>query len=69
MFIKKLCIENYRNYAFGEADFSENQNLIFGENAQGKTNLIEAIFYLSCLKTFRGKSDFDAVRTGERKQG
>lgn len=66
MFIKKLCIENYRNYAFGEADFSENQNLIFGENAQGKTNLIEAIFYLSCLKTFRGKSDFDAVKTGEK---
>ncbi len=66
MYIKKLCIENYRNYAFCEADFSENQNLIFGENAQGKTNLIEAIFYLSCLKTFRGKSDFDAVKNGEK---
>lgn len=66
MFIKSLSVENYRNYAFSEVSFSDGQNLIFGENAQGKTNLIEAIFYLSCLKTFRGKSDFDAVRTGEK---
>ena len=66
MFIKELSVENYRNYQSAEVSFSENQNLIFGENAQGKTNLIEAVFYLSCLKTFRGKSDTDAIKTGEK---
>ena len=39
--------------------------MIFGKNAQGKTNLLEAVFYLSCLKTFRAQKDFEAVREGE----
>lgn len=64
MIIKSLFLENFRNYSRAEVSFSETQNLIFGENAQGKTNLLEAIFYLSCLKTFRNQKDFDAVRQG-----
>ena len=66
MKIKKLFLENFRNYKTAEVAFSEGQNLIFGENAQGKTNLLEAIFYLSCLKNFHSSRDSDAVMLGER---
>ena len=67
MQITRLALENWRNYKYAEIEFSETQNLLFGKNAQGKTNLLEAIFYLSCLKTFRSKADFDAVLEGEKK--
>ena len=66
MKIEKLFLENFRNYKTAEVSFADGQNLIFGENAQGKTNLLEAIFYLSCLKNFHSSRDFDAVRLGER---
>lgn len=66
MKIEKLFLENFRNYRSAEVSFSDGQNLIFGENAQGKTNLLEAIFYLSCLKNFHSSRDFDAVMLGER---
>ncbi len=61
MWIKKLSLRNFRNYEEAEISFEKGRNLIFGENAQGKTNLIEAVFYLSCLKTFRGVKDSGAV--------
>ena len=67
MKIEKLFLENFRNYKSASVAFSDGQNLIFGENAQGKTNLLEAIFYLSCLKNFHSSRDFDAVMLGERK--
>lgn len=66
MKIEKLFLENFRNYKTAEIAFSDGQNLIFGENAQGKTNLLEAIFYLSCLKNFHSSRDSDAVMLGER---
>lgn len=62
MRINYLTLKNFRNYDFAEIEFSENQNLLFGENAQGKTNLLESIFYLSCLKTFRGGRDADVIK-------
>ncbi len=61
MWIKKLSLRNFRNYEEAEITFEKGRNLIFGENAQGKTNLIEAVFYLSCLKTFRGGKDSGAI--------
>lgn len=66
MKIENLFLENFRNYKSAEVSFADGQNLIFGENAQGKTNLLEAIFYLSCLKNFHSSRDFDAVLSGER---
>lgn len=64
MRIKNISLNDFRNYKDAYIEFSEGQNLIFGENAQGKTNLLEAIFYLSCLKTFRAGREADAVRNG-----
>ena len=46
MIVKGLELDFFRNYAHLEAKFDPRVNLIYGENAQGKTNLIEAIAYL-----------------------
>lgn len=46
MWIKELRINNFRNYKNEEIKFEKNINIFYGENAQGKTNIIEAIFYV-----------------------
>ena len=46
MQIKRLQLSDFRNYENEEIEFSEGQNIMFVENAQGKTNLLESIFYL-----------------------
>ena len=48
MQINKLSLQNFRNYSEQEIAFAPDCNVIVGENAQGKTNLLEAIGYLSC---------------------
>ena len=53
MFIKKLNLKNYRNIINLEICFDEKINLIYGKNAQGKTNLIESLYFSSHLKSFR----------------
>ena len=44
MYIKKVTLNNFRNYENQEIDFGNNINIIYGDNAQGKTNIIESIF-------------------------
>lgn len=62
MFIKKIKLENFRNYNFQEIDFNEKRNNIFGDNAQGKTNILEAIFICSLGKSFRTNNDKDLIK-------
>lgn len=57
MHIKKIKICNFRNYLLEEIEFSNFSNLILGDNAQGKTNLLEAIYFVCNGKTF--KNNFD----------
>ena len=57
MRIESLELEQFRNYRLQTVDFDLRCNVIFGANAQGKTNLLEAIFYLSCGKSPRARSD------------
>ena len=52
MRIKKLKVENFRNLENLDIEFSEGVNIIYGNNAQGKTNIIEAIYIFSFGKTF-----------------
>ena len=47
MFIKKLTLENWTNYEREEFEFSDKINVLYGGNAQGKTNAVEGVFYLS----------------------
>ena len=44
MYIKKVKLENFRNYDNLEVEFKKDFNLIYGNNAQGKTNILEAIY-------------------------
>lgn len=57
MFIKSIELKNYRNYENLKLDFSSNKILLVGKNAQGKTNLLESLYYLSCLSSTRAKND------------
>lgn len=50
MYIKELTLENFRNYEKQTIEFNRNVNIIYGNNAQGKTNIIEAIFLCALRK-------------------
>lgn len=65
MFIKKLGIKNFRNYSEVEVEFNSKKILFIGKNAQGKTNLLEAIYYLSTLDSLRAKTDSELIKWGE----
>ena len=55
--LKKIVIQDYRNIAFGELFFSPNINCISGNNGEGKTNLLDAVYYLSMTKGAFGAPD------------
>lgn len=62
MYIKKIKLENFRNYDFQEINFCDKINNIFGDNAQGKTNILEAIFVCSLGKSFRTNVDKELIK-------
>ena len=66
MNIEKIQLENFRNYKNQEILFNKNINIIYGDNAQGKTNIIEAIFLCSMGKSFRTNKDKDLISFGEK---
>lgn len=66
MKINSIKLENYRNIENMTADF-EDVNIIWGENAQGKTNLIEAIYLFTGAHSFRGNKDKELIKFGEKK--
>ena len=61
MYIKKVKLENFRNYEKQEIIFNKNINNIFGDNAQGKTNILEAIFICGLGKSFRTNQDKELI--------
>lgn len=61
----KIQVEQFRNIERAEVTFSPGVNLLLGDNAQGKTNLLEAISLLSIGKSFRGAKDADLIRFGQ----
>ena len=65
MKINGLVLENFRNYKNLEIEFDERRNLIVGENAQGKTNLSEAIYLTAFAKSFRTNNSADMILFGE----
>ena len=64
MNLNELKLRNFRNYEQLELEFSSGVNLIVGDNAQGKTNLLEAIAYLGTGKSFRAMKTAEMVRFG-----
>ena len=61
MKLKKLTLKNFRNYENFEYNFNSNKTLIIGKNAQGKTNILEAIYYLCALDSNRIKKDSELI--------
>ena len=64
MIIKSLELANFRNYDSLELEFDRGTNILFGDNAQGKTNILEAIFLSSTTKSHKGSKDQDIIKFG-----
>lgn len=64
MYLQKLQLRNYRNYAHAEAVFSPQINVLIGSNAQGKTNLLESIYVLALTRSHRSNNDRELIRFG-----
>ena len=62
MIIEKISLENFRNYGEQEIEVSPNINVFFGNNAQGKTNVLEAIYYTALGRSFRTYKDAELIR-------
>ena len=64
MIVKSLELDFFRNYVHLEAVFDPRVNLIYGDNAQGKTNLLEAVAYLSTARSHRARYDREMIMLG-----
>src|SRR3989344_3134740 len=65
MQLKTLYLHNFRNYAEAEIHFGPRLNIICGDNAAGKTNLLEAVYLLSTGRSFRTQHLSELIREGE----
>ena len=61
MYIKSLELKNYRNYNDLSIEFEKGTNILYGNNAQGKTNVLEAIYVASTTKSHRGSKDREII--------
>lgn len=65
MYINEISLENFRNYINQKIKLNKNINIFYGDNAQGKTNIIESIFLCAYGKSFRSKKDTDLIKFNE----
>lgn len=66
MILSDFQLHNFRNYAKAAVTFSPGVNVLIGHNAQGKTNLLEAIYVLALTKSYRTSNDRDLIRWNEQ---
>ena len=64
MYIRSLELDDYRNYDKVSIKFDKGINILYGDNAQGKTNILEAIYLCSTTKSHRGNKDKEIIRFG-----
>ena len=62
MYVKRVAVQDFRNYEYGEVDFINGTNVICGPNARGKTNILESIFLFATSKSHRGARESDLIR-------
>ena len=67
MYIEKIKLNNFRNYENLEINLNKNLNIFYGDNAQGKTNILEAIFLCSLGKSFRTNKEKEMIRFNNEK--
>ena len=64
MRVNRIALTGFRNYDFETAQLDPGTNVIYGQNAQGKTNLLEAVYMLSCGRSFRTRFDKELIGFG-----
>jgi DNA replication and repair protein RecF len=64
MIVKSIDLKNYRNYDIMSMNFSDKTNIIYGDNAQGKTNILEAMCVCATSKSHRGSKDREIIQFG-----
>lgn len=62
MKLRNLKLNNFRNYEYLDIDFDKNINIIYGDNAQGKTNILEAIYYSATTKSHKGSKEKELIK-------
>lgn len=65
MYIESLELKNYRNYEYLCIEFDSGTNIFYGDNAQGKTNILEAVYVGGTTKSHRGTKDKEMIRFGQ----
>ena len=65
MYIESLQLNNYRNYNELNMSFDKNTNILYGDNAQGKTNILEALYMAATTKSHRGSKDREIIKINE----
>ena len=65
MIIKSIELADYRNYDSLNLQFDKGTNILYGDNAQGKTNILEAIYVAATTKSHRGSKDREIVNFGK----
>ncbi|MBC8094719.1 MAG: DNA replication and repair protein RecF, partial [Akkermansiaceae bacterium] len=66
MHLAHLRLRDFRNYPRLDVDFAPGFHLLLGDNAQGKTNILEAIYLMATLRSFRGVGSSQMVRHGQK---
>jgi DNA replication and repair protein RecF len=61
MIIKSIELQNFRNYEYESIEFDEKTNILYGDNAQGKTNVLEAVFISCTNKSHKGSKDMELI--------
>ena len=65
MIIKSLELSNFRNYNSLNMEFDSGTNILYGDNAQGKTNILESIYIMSTSRSHRGSKESEMIRFGQ----
>ena len=62
MYIESIRLNNFRNYESLEMNFDQGTNILYGDNAQGKTNILEAVYLAGTSKSHKGSKDKEMIR-------
>lgn len=65
MIIESIELKNYRNYEHLQLELSPGTNIFYGDNAQGKTNILESVYVCCTTKSHKGSKDKEMIRFGE----
>jgi DNA replication and repair protein RecF len=66
MRVQRLSLTQFRNYERLDLDVAPGVTVLWGDNAQGKSNLLEAVYYLATMRSFRARSDRDLIRWNQQ---